>query len=803
MKLSLGPFCPFTTSNLDQSRCLLFISFGAVLCLFMLTITIGLYQSSRSNSNLKAVTQQLYVKASLVDQMYNAARERSVGLFTMASLSDPFVQDSIYLKYNQSAANFANARIALLEMPLNQEEQSLLEQQGMVTKWVFPLQEQIVELIQNDELAQARSLLTEKALPGQNQVLTHLTKLKNLQAKAIAELTDLENRTQKKNVLTILGLAALTLLLGGFIALFVTRRISVMAQTLQTEKQLAKITLSSIGDAVISTDTRGQITDFNAMAEHLTGLATKDALGKQVDSVFRIYKEADRSSFINPVNTVLQTKETIASNHDLLLIRSDNTEFAIEYNISAILDENKSLLGAIVVFRDVTEIRSLSYKLSYQASHDSLTGLVNRREFEQRLSQAIINAKNEDTTHALCYLDLDQLKIVNDSAGHIAGDELLKQVAHRMAPILRNSDVLSRLGGDEFGVLLEGCTESKALEIAEKLRQTIKETQFAWGNNNYNISVSIGVVIITSDSANVSSIMAAADTACYVAKDNGRNCIEIYHTDSNRLHERRQEMRRVQDISQAVEQNNLILYCQKIVSTKTKVGYTPFYEILLRMKNKDGEIISPKAFIPTAERYNLMASLDKWVIGNVLTALAENKQNHGDTEIMLSVNVSGQSISNDQFVDYVTRTIEATDFNPQSLCFELTETVAIANMTVAIDFIHRIRKLGCKFALDDFGSGLSSFSYLKNMPVDYLKIDGSFIKDICHDEIDLAFIESIQRIARMMDLQTIAEFVETPEILQKIRDIGISLAQGYEIEQPYDFSEMLNRVTKTSIQQLA
>ncbi len=423
-----------------------------------------------------------------------------------------------------------------------------------------------------------------------------------------------------------------------------------------------------------------------------------------------------------------------------------------------------------------------------------MTGLVNRREFELRLSQAINSARTENKSHAVCYLDLDQLKIVNDSAGHIAGDELLKQTAHRMAPILRNDDVLARLGGDEFGVLLEACDEAKALEIAETLRQTIKDTQFAWDNNHYNISVSIGIVVIDSESTDVSSVMAAADTACYAAKDKGRNRIEIYHMDSTRLSERRQEMRRVQDISQAIEQDKLVLYCQKIIPTNKAVKQTPFYEVLVRMQNEAGEIISPMSFIPTAERYNLMSSLDKWVIEKVLTALSDYKRRGLGPDIMLSVNISGQSVSNDQFVDFVTQIIETTDFYPQSLCFELTETMAIANMTVAIEFITRLRKLGCKFALDDFGSGLSSFTYLKKMPVDYLKIDGSFIKDICHDHIDLAFIESIQRIARMMKLQTIAEFVETPEILQKIREIGITHAQGYEIERPYAFCDMQDRV---------
>lgn len=801
--MKFGLLSPTNPDKKDQSRWLLLIGFGAVFGLFFLTISIGLYQASRSNANLKAVTQQLNVKASLVDRMYNAARERSIELYTMSSLQDPFERDAVFLKFNKHAAEFADARLALLAMPLNKEEKILLEKQGSVTGWVYPLQEHVVDLIQNDNLAQARTLITEQCVPGQNQVLSALARLKDFQATAIAELTALENRTQKNIIITIVGLTLLTLLLASSIAISVIRRIGLMERNLQTEKQQAKITLSSIGDAVISTDVNGQIMNFNSMAEHLTGWHMENACHKNIDEVFCVYKESDHAQLLNPVKGVLLSQKTIISSNDVILLRNDNTEFAIEYTVSPIVDENKSLLGAVVVFRDVTELRSMSSKLSYQASHDSLTGLVNRREFELRLSQAIINVRNEEKSHAVCYLDLDQLKIVNDSAGHIAGDELLKQVAHRMAPILRNSDVLARLGGDEFGVLLEGCNADKALEIAEKLRSTIKETQFAWDSNHYNISVSIGIVVIDSESDNVSSILAAADTACYAAKDKGRNRIEIYHMDSTRLSERRQEMRRVQDISQAIEQDNLILYCQKIIPTNKTAKQTPFYEILLRMQNDEGEIISPMSFIPTAERYNLMSSLDKWVIGKVLSALSDYKRRGIGPDIMLSVNISGQSISNDQFVDYVTKAIEGTDFYPQSLCFELTETVAIANMTVAIGFIQRLRKLGCKFALDDFGSGLSSFTYLKNMPVDYLKIDGSFIKDICHDSIDLAFIESIQRIARMMNLQTIAEFVETSEILQKIREIGITHAQGYEIEYPYAFCEMQDRVMTSSLIQQA
>lgn len=772
-----------------HNRWWLLASFVGVFLLFSLATGVSTYHAWRSNEHTQAIANELNAKTLLINRMRNAARERSLELYAMTSLADPFARDDAFMRFKSYAADFIVSRQALQAHRLSDKEKTILRHQAELTNRVYPIQQRIVDLVQNDRLDEARDLITLQAVPLQTRTLDILNQLMNLQLDTIGELAALEARSQQRNLVLTVGLGLVALLLGIGISLFIVRYISRAGQRIQMEKHLAELTLSSIADAVISTDGSGNIRAMNAMAEYLTGHRFRDVAGKPVASVLRIYHEEDRSSLLDPVHQVIESRQTYKSDYDLMLLRKDQTEFGIESTISPIIDQDNVLRGTIVVFRDVTEIRSLSSTLTYQARHDALTGLINRREFEERLDQAIKNARHEKITHALCFLDLDQLKTVNDSAGHAAGDELLKQIAQRLSSILRRSDVLARFGGDEFGVLLEGCNEAKALDIAEAMRRIVKETRFSWGNNAFDVSISIGLVMITGDSGDVTRTMAAADTACYSAKENGRNRIEKYHEDSKLLSNRRQEMRRIDDIRLAIEANGLELYGQKIQPLPGTFDEQAFVEVLVRMRHADGKLLLPTAFIPVCERYNLMPELDKWVIETVLQLFASTQPNDSTRQLACSINVSGQSISNPGFVDAITSVIERSSIPSGTLCFELTETAAIANMSTAFEFINRVRALGCRFSLDDFGSGLCSFSYLKNMPVDYLKIDGSFILDICHDPVDHAFVDTIHRIGEMMDIQTIAEYVETPEILERVIEIGISYAQGFEIDIPRPLAE--------------
>ncbi|WP_413439376.1 EAL domain-containing protein [Sulfuriferula sp. GW1] len=429
------------------------------------------------------------------------------------------------------------------------------------------------------------------------------------------------------------------------------------------------------------------------------------------------------------------------------------------------------------------QILQATAKLSYQASHDMLTGLINRREFEVRLKRALFSAQHQDREHALCYMDLDQFKIVNDSCGHVAGDELLRQLTLHLQQEVRERDTLARLGGDEFGLLLENCPQDKALELAEIMRKTVEDFRFSVGEKNFMVGVSIGIVMINHESDNVVSLLTSADAACYAAKDHGRNRVHLYQMQDSELAQRRGEMQWVNRIQQAIAENRLQLYFQQIQPLQ-KQEQGLHVELLLRMIDESGQCILPMAFIPAAERYHLMPMLDRWVMENSFRLCEAYVAPDGCELQTWAVNVSGASLCDAGFVQYLKSHLVDNPALAQTLCIEITETAAITNLGAANTFIQELKLLGCRFALDDFGSGLSSLNYLKNLNVDYLKIDGAFIKDMADDAIDLAMVEAINKIGHQMGLLTIAEFVDSERVLLKLKEIGVDFVQGNWIHKP-------------------
>ena len=433
-------------------------------------------------------------------------------------------------------------------------------------------------------------------------------------------------------------------------------------------------------------------------------------------------------------------------------------------------------------------------RVNYHATHDSLTKLVNRREFENRLAVAVETAKQERVTHALLYMDLDQFKVVNDTCGHVAGDELLRQVGTLLERQVRSTDTLARLGGDEFGVLLQSCSGKTAITLAEQLLEVIQSFRFAWGNQNFVLGVSIGIVEITEESVDMTGLLAAADAACYAAKDRGRNRIHLFQHDDDELAKRRGEMQWVSRLTSALEDDRFILYGQPIVPVLPNPRSNTHYEILLRMLDESGDIIMPGAFIGAAERYNLMDQIDRWVIRNAFSFMAEHfpvdQQSHRP---LFSINLSGGSLGSDTFLPYVETQFREYLIDPKNICFEITETAAIADLSNATRIIDSLKSLGCRFSLDDFGSGLSSFAYLKTLPVDYLKIDGVFVKDIETDPLDFAMVKSITEIGHVMGMKMIAEFVENKEVLNKLATIHVDYAQGYGIKRPAPLNEIIQR----------
>lgn len=439
-----------------------------------------------------------------------------------------------------------------------------------------------------------------------------------------------------------------------------------------------------------------------------------------------------------------------------------------------------------IVVRDISErklaeaaLKESEKRLSWQASHDSLTELTNRREFERILEHTVKHIQKLEQ-HALLYLDLDQFKIINDTCGHTAGDELLRQVSTLFENNVRKTDIVARLGGDEFGILLQYCPLEQAVQIAKKLHEQVNKHRFSWQDRIFTVTVSIGLVGIYSNTQNHTEILSAADVACYVAKNNGRNRIHIYQLDDLELEKQRSEMQWASQIPMALEENRFCLYCQKIIPIDLTATRKEHYEVLLRLIDRSGKVLPPMAFIPAAERYNLMHLIDRWVISTLFAYLEKFHQQ----DKIYTVNLSGASLNDEHFTSFIKKQFTKYQIDPAKICFEITETLAIANLAKASELINQMKVFGCQFALDDFGSGMSSFAYLKNLSVNYLKIDGIFVKNILNDNIASEMVEAIARIASVMEIETIAEFVENDAILKKLKTLGVQYAQGYGIGKP-------------------
>ena len=442
----------------------------------------------------------------------------------------------------------------------------------------------------------------------------------------------------------------------------------------------------------------------------------------------------------------------------------------------------------LMVCEDITEARNLSKELSHQASHDSLTGLVNRGEFELRLQHVLELARKETSSHALCYMDLDQFKIINDTCGHVAGDELLRQLGNLLQRCVRQQDTVARLGGDEFAVLVTHCNLDQATTVANELQRVLEDFRFAWEGRSFSIAASIGLVPITQTTDSITGLLSAADTACYAAKDEGRNRIHVYHEDDEELVRRYGEMEWISRIDSALEANRFQFYFQEIARVDPEqTDHSRRYELLLRMEDESGNLVRPEAFLPAVERFKHSVKLDRWVIDKAFDWLAGNPTHLRDLSLC-SVNLSGHSLGDQGFLNFVLNRFRTSGVPPEKICFEITETATITNLSSATRFIEEIKKMNCRFALDDFGSGLSSFAYLKNLPVDFIKIDGIFVKDIADDPIDYAMVKSINEIAKTMGKQTIAEFVETQAALRKLKEIGVDFAQGNAIGKPKPIS---------------
>ncbi|WP_018872001.1 EAL domain-containing protein [Thioalkalivibrio sp. ALJ16] len=563
------------------------------------------------------------------------------------------------------------------------------------------------------------------------------------------------------------------------------------------EKEYAQVTLASIGDGVITTDTQGRVTFLNPIAEYLTGWTTDNAAGEPLTRVFNILNEITRKPAVNPVERCLKEGRIVGLANHTMLLRRDGQEFAIEDSAAPIRDRDGEIVGVVLVFHDVTRARELANQLSWQATHDALTGLPNRHAFEQRLEQLARYPESQKghENHTLLYIDLDQFKVVNDVAGHVAGDQMIRQVGELMLDQVRETDLLARLGGDEFGIILTHCDIAHAERIANAIHTVLDELRFAWEDRVFRISASIGILEFQPGERNMNQLLADADIAVYAAKNAGRRRSHIFRPEDQDLQQHRREMDWATQISDAVEQGRLVLFAQKIHPLAEPDSDAPpaglSFEVLVRLRSQDDELIPPGVFLPAAERFDLITIVDRWIITRAFSMVADHIRVHGPASIEhCAVNLSGATLSDETLLPFIRNQLSLHQLPGEIFCFEVTETAAISNLQAAMRFIRELRGMGCRFALDDFGSGLSSFAYLKTLPVDYLKIDGSFVRNIATDPVNDALVGNINDIGHLLDKKTIAEFAEDESTIARLRELKVDFAQGYGLHRPQPLEEL-------------
>jgi diguanylate cyclase (GGDEF)-like protein/PAS domain S-box-containing protein len=559
--------------------------------------------------------------------------------------------------------------------------------------------------------------------------------------------------------------------------------------TLETERERLQVTIYSIADGVVCTDEGGNIMLMNPAAENMTGWIQNEAYGHPLEDVFHIVDLASGATIGNPVRNCLMDHETFHLQDGATLLARNGSQCDIQDSAAPIRTADGSIVGAVLVFQDVTRLRTIQRE--FNTTHDALTSLPNRREFETRLEEAIQIAGVTGAESTVCFLNLDCFKVINDAAGHAAGDVLLKTVSHLLTKNVRVSDLVVRLGGDQFAIILFGCDEARAQGTLTQVKGAIEALHFRWEDRRFRISASVGVVAVTPGS-NVPAVMQQADVACYAAKRAGGNRISIFRPGAGDSHERNLELKAAADIQDAISENRFSLLAQKIVTTGE--AQIPSYELLLRMISRDGEIVPPAHFIPAAECFDLMADVDRWVITRVLDYYGA--QLRAIPEVQLCLNLSGNSLNEPKFLPFFLDTLEHSALPPTALTLEITETSLINNVSTAGAIIEKLRSVGCKIALDDFGIGLSSFSYLRNFKVDFIKIDGSFVRHIAHSAVDLAIVKATNNIAHEIHSQTVAEFVENESIMATVRELGIDFAQGYWLGRPQPIEQIFLRATQ-------
>lgn len=554
-------------------------------------------------------------------------------------------------------------------------------------------------------------------------------------------------------------------------------------------KQQAQITLESIGEGVITADTEGVIDYLNGAAEKLTGFTRENAIGKRMTDLMTLVDETDRKDLGDPVARCLSERRQVGLGRRALMIAKDgDRELSVELTASPIIGAGDTVAGAVVIMHDVTEIRGLTRRISYQAAHDALTGLINRTEFERRLAETLEGGHGDSVNSVLCYMDLDRFKAVNDTCGHLAGDNMLREVAKLIRDQVRDSDFVARLGGDEFGMLLIRCPLDKARQIADDVCNAIRDYRFVWQDRIFTIGISIGLVEVSRESGTLKDLLSAADSACYVAKQQGRGRVHVYSARDEVSARQRGDIHWLRQLQVSLRENRFELHAQPVISTAGRVTRGPALEVLLRMIDEDGKLVQPRQFIPAAERYQLMASIDRWVVQATLSAIAHGAIRLPD-ERSCSINLSAQALAEDGFLEFVVECLDHSQVPPHRICFEVSETAVMERFDQARRFVAVLHGIGCQFGLDDFGSGLGSFTTLRDLSIDYLKIDGTYTRDLRPETLNHQVVTAVTAVSRILGFRVIAEQVETQADFEVLRTIGVDFIQGNFIDRPHRLGE--------------
>jgi diguanylate cyclase (GGDEF)-like protein/PAS domain S-box-containing protein len=773
-----------------KSKYLLFASFGLLLTALTTLIALGIARIESFHGQIEALTEAQNRKIGIVSELFLSNGQRSTLIDKLFGAETPQARATVHGQYRRAIESYTRAVDRLRALRVAPAERAASEEAVAAAARARAIGEDIVGLLMKGEIARASELNLTQAVLDDSRLQETLYLLLESNHAQTAQAIAVASQGMRHGFLLIGAGGLLALLAGVVIATLVIRIVANTEAKLEREKELAEVTLHSIVDGVITTDVAGCIDYMNPVAEHYLGWSSVQAYGRQLSEVYRVIDERSGKT-IDPLPLTVagaaRTDEPVA----VRLVDRQGRECPVRYSHAPIRGRDGTVHGMIVVFHDVSQIRAMAQQLIWQASHDALTGLVNRREFERRLTELVETANSEGREHALVFMDLDNFKAVNDTCGHTAGDELLRQLTAIMLSRMRGSDTLARLGGDEFGALLEACPQDQALRIANVLRETVREFRFVWEGKTFSVGVSIGLVPITAQGGESDRLLALADACCYEAKNRGRDRVQVYQPSERDYSGKPEELQIVSQINRAFELSQFRLYRQRIVSLDPSLQREPHHEVLVRMLDRSGNLVPATGFMPAAERYNLLTSIERWVVSSLVEHLhrqwtrgAIPHEQHGGERGYHSVNISGASINDKSFPDFLRNLLTRYQLPQGLLCFEITETTAISNLAKAAELMRELKGMGCRFALDDFGTGLSSFAYLKYLPVDYLKIAGVFIKDMTGDPMDYAIVDSINRISHILGIQTVAESVEDAEALARLKELRVDYAQGYFIAEP-------------------